>query len=88
MLSPVLVEHVGGDVEDDVLRRDLGGTAQSRHCGFWMPRPWNTQGPGQGTEGSNEAEGIVNLNGKLLPVNSSATSKARDLFTSGSALSE
>ena len=38
--------------------------------------------------GSNKAEGIVNLNGKVLPVNSSATSKARDLCTSGSTLGE
>ena len=33
MLSPVLVEHVGGDVEDDVLRMDVAGFALCSKAG-------------------------------------------------------
>ena len=86
MLSLVLVEHVGGDVKDDVQRMDVAGFALCSKAGTagseWIDREIRN------SEGSNKAEGIVNLNGKVLPVNSCATSKARDLCTSVSALGD
>ena len=78
LFSPVLVE----DAEEYVLRRDVGCincrafVLKSGSCGFCTPSPWNTQCPGRGTEGSNEAGGTINRNGKVLPVNSLAIPKA------------
>ena len=78
-------------VNDDVQRLDVADLrcAQKRALRVLnastvkYARSWSSN-----AEGSNKAEGIVNLNGKVLPVNSSATSKARDLYPSGSALGE